>query len=150
MKKIGAFIISLLCILSLASCKASIESINIDESSIPSTINASELDSKLALIKLNVVDSKGNTETIGIDSSMISTEDYNSLKSYGKHTVTINYEGFTTNLTLNIVTNNYVVNHGMSELSKTVKNFLFIPPCSINKNTMNPLRLYGQPKFIHV
>ena len=109
MKRISIFLIALICVLTLTSCKGKIESINVVESSVPTTINAKDLDSTLATIKVEVVDSKGNVETVSLTKDMISSDDYKKLSAYGTYTVTINYEGFSDNVTLNIVTDNYVV-----------------------------------------
>ncbi len=109
MKKISVFIMTLLCLLSITSCKAKVESISVVATSIPEVINVAELDSKLATIKIDVVDSKGKTETINLDKSMISDTDYAKLSGYGTYTVSVTYEDVTTNLTLNLVTNNYAV-----------------------------------------
>ena len=109
MKKLSVLVISILCMLTLTACKKKIVSINVVLETVPETINVSELDNKLASIKLEVENSKGKTETINLDKTMISSEDYEKLTKYGTYTVTINYQEVTTNLTLNIITNNYVV-----------------------------------------
>ena len=71
MKKLSVFMIALLCMLALTSCKKKIVSINVVLESVPETINVSELDNKLASIKLEVENSKGKKETINLDKTMI-------------------------------------------------------------------------------
>ena len=102
MKKIISLFILLLSILSITSCKSKIETIKIVEDSVPSIINVSEVDTVINSIKLEVTNSKGETEIVNLSKSMISEEDYMKLSNPGYYTITINYEEFKANLTLTI------------------------------------------------
>lgn len=102
MKKVISLLIVLICMLSLTACKNKIETIKIVEDSVPPIINVNEVASVISSIKLEVTNSKGEVETINLSKSMINDEDHQKLSSVGYYTITINYEGFKTNLTLTI------------------------------------------------
>lgn len=102
MKKIFILFTLLLCLTSLTACKKKITDIKIVESSVPQVINVSELDSELSKIQIEVVMKKGDNDIINLSKEMISTDDYNNLLSVGTYSVTVNYEGFSTSLTLTI------------------------------------------------
>ncbi len=158
MKKLSVFIIAILCMLTLTSCKKKIVSINVVLESVPESINVSELDNKLATIKLEVENSKGKKETINLDKTMISTEDYNNLKKYGTYTVSVNYNDVTTNLTLNIITNNYVVKvvypdnkpvtSGVSVQWCTGNNCFL--PVAVNNQGLAEIELENGDYYIHI
>ena len=79
-----------------------IDSISVDETSIPTSILNTEVENKLSQIKINVLKSDGSTEVITLNKSMISSDDLAKLSEEGSHTITVNYEGKTTSLTVNI------------------------------------------------
>lgn len=158
MKKLSVFVITLLCILTLTSCKKKIVSINVVSESVPESINVSELDNKLATIKLEVENSKGKKETINLDKTMISADDYENLKKYGTYTVSVNYNDVTTNLTLNIITNNYVVKvvypdnkpvtSGVSVQWCTGNNCFL--PVAVNNQGLAEIELENGDYYIHI
>lgn len=158
MKKLSVFILTLLCMLTLTSCKKKIVSIKVVENSIPDVINVTELDSKLTTIKLDVENSKGKVETINLDKSMISTEDYAKLNTYGSHTVTVSYEELTTTLALNIITNNYVVKVVYPDNTPVTKgvnvqwctgNNCFLP-VKVNEQGLAEIELDNGEYYIHI
>ena len=101
MKKLLMLFVVLCSLIGLAACKEKIESININEESIPAVINVAELDTKLSTIKLEVVTKKG-TNVVNVSKSMISENDYAKLALPGTYTVEVSYEGLKTTLKLNI------------------------------------------------
>lgn len=158
MKKLSVFILTLLCVLCLTSCKKKIVSIQVLENSIPDVINVSELDSKLTTIKLELTNSKGKVETISLEKSMISNDDYTKLNSYGSHTVNVSYEELTTTLTLNIVTNNYVVKVVYPDNTPVTKgvnvqwctgNNCFLP-VKVNEQGLAEIELDNGNYYIHI
>ena len=93
-------------ILFAASCggnnntPATIDSISVVSESVPTTILTTELDDKIDDIKIEVKMSDGEVKTVYVSKSMISSDDYAKLANEGTYTITINYEGFTTSLTV--------------------------------------------------
>ncbi len=158
MKKLSVFILTLLCVLCLTSCKKKIVLIQVVENSIPDVINVSELDSKISTIKLDVKNSKGKVETINLDKSMISTDDYAKLNTYGTYSVTVTYKELTTTLTLNIVTNNYVVKVVYPDNTPVTKgvnvqwctgNNCFLP-VKVNEQGLAEIELDNGNYYIHI
>lgn len=110
MKKILILFTLVVCLLSLTACKNKVTAINIVENTVPEIIDISELDSKLAEIKIELVMKKGDNSLISLSKEMISTEDYTKLTNLGTNTVVVKYEDFTTSLTLTVEdANAYVV-----------------------------------------
>lgn len=110
MKKITRVIMLLLLLgcLVLVGCKKdddqeiTISSIGVVETSIPESILNTELDSKIDDITIQINYSDNNTSTVNLNKSMISSEDLAKLSNPGTHTITVNYEGFSTQLTITI------------------------------------------------
>lgn len=111
MKKLVRLFLTIMLLVVITACgkKNKVTSINIVSSSIPDVILVEELDSKLSTIKMQVTKGSGDTEEINLNKSMLSEEDYNKISQIGTYTVTVNYEGQTTALTLNLLSNNYIV-----------------------------------------
>ena len=78
-----------------------IESIEIVSESIPTSILTTELND-LYDIKITVKKTDGNVETINLNASMISVEDMAKLANEGSHKIKVSYEGFETELTINV------------------------------------------------
>ncbi len=117
MKKIikgCALIFVLVLLFSVASCKSCkkpqgdpvIESIEIIESSIPTTIYTTEINTKLDDIQIKVLKSDDSTETINLSTSMISATDLAKLQTEGTHTIKVTYEGFEATLTIKVEVKN--------------------------------------------
>ncbi len=98
-----------LCSITLIGCKKEIavDSIAIEESSIPTFIVDTDVENYISEIKLNISKTDGSKETVNVTKSMLSDEDFSKLQSRGKKEVTINYEGKSVNLSLSVV--NYTV-----------------------------------------
>lgn len=79
-----------------------VESIEVDSTTVPESILNTEVDSKLGTIKLKLIYSDDSVKTTDLKKSMISDEDYNKLSSEGTYTITITYEELTTTLSLTI------------------------------------------------
>ena len=60
-------------------------------------------DFDLNLIIIKETDSLGNIKYIECDQSMVSSDDYNKLKTVGVHTITVNYKDFSAQVTINII-----------------------------------------------
>lgn len=110
MKKTNLFKTFLLCFLLVfvvSGCNNGgnpdvIKSIEIVDSSIPEVIYTDEVGAKLAELQIEVTRGNGETETININKNMI--KELSTLTKVGEHTVTIEYEGVTTQVTLIIET----------------------------------------------
>lgn len=105
--KVCALIFAFVLIFSVASCKSCkknndpvIESIEIVESSIPSTIYTTEIATKLDDIQIKVLKSDGSSDTINLATSMISATDLAKLSTAGTHTIKVTHEGFEAELTI--------------------------------------------------
>lgn len=103
MKKLFVILVCFLTLCTLASCKNKIEYIKIDEKTIPASFTVENVEQRLTAIVLEVGMSKGENEYVYIDTSMISENDLKKIKNPGVHTIVINYEGFTANLTLDVL-----------------------------------------------
>ena len=89
---------------------------------------------------------------------MISADDYENLKKYGTYTVSVNYNDVTTNLTLNIITNNYVVKvvypdnkpvtSGVSVQWCTGNNCFL--PVAVNNQGLAEIELENGDYYIHI
>lgn len=80
--------------------KSSITSIEIDQTSVKDSYNIDEFNFGNIYLIVNMSGNKINK--IPLDSSMISKSDLTLLKNSGKHTITVNYKGFTTTLVIYI------------------------------------------------
>lgn len=98
-----------LCSITLIGCKkeVKVESIEIDNSTIPSFVLNSAVEDYIVDIKINVKKSDDSSETINVTKEMLSSEDYTKLQSTGTHTVKISYEGLSVEVSLEVV--NYSV-----------------------------------------
>ena len=98
-----------LCSITLIGCKkeVTVESISVDESTIPSFVVDTDAENYIKDIKLTVVKSDDSKETINVSKDMLSTEDFASLQSTGEKEVTITYEGKSVKVNLEVV--NYTV-----------------------------------------
>ncbi len=88
-----------------------ITSIELVRDSVPEKILSSEIDEQISKIKFNVIKSSGSKETKNVSKDMISNTDYNKLSQGGTHTITINYQGFTTTVTLVIEKDDDTINY---------------------------------------
>lgn len=110
MKKISRFLTLLFMIFALVfvvGCEKTpknptLESIEIDSTTVPASILNTEVDAKLGTIKLKLIYSDDSVKTTDLTKSMISDADYNKLSSAGTYTITITYSEKTTSLTLTI------------------------------------------------
>ncbi len=102
-------VLLVLCSIALIGCKKEIEveSISIDETTIPSFILNTDVENYIDDIKLNVVKSDDSTEIVNVTKSMLSEEDFSKLQTTGKKEITITYEGKTVKVTLEVI--NYTV-----------------------------------------
>lgn len=102
MKKLLVILVFFLSLCTLASCKNQIEYIKICEETIPATFEVDNVEQKLTAIVLEIGKSKGENELLNVSKSMISESDLNKLKNPGLHSIVINYEGFSANLTIEV------------------------------------------------
>lgn len=105
MKKYLTILVLLVCSLILAGCgekEVTTTSISIDESSIPDYILIQQFAEQIANIKFNVNKSDNTSEVKNVTKDMIGSEDLLKINSLGKQKITITYETFTAELTLNI------------------------------------------------
>ena len=93
----GIIIFSLAC-----DKEVKVESISVVEESIPTEILLTEVDDKIDDIKIEVKKSDDSVETINLNKSMISEEDYSKLSTEGTHTIKVTYEGKELTLTLKV------------------------------------------------
>lgn len=77
-------------------------SIQIVESTVPSKVYLSEVDSIFETIKIKVVKTDNSEEQINLTKNMLSLADYSKLSSEGTHTVKVKYLEFETTLTINV------------------------------------------------
>lgn len=105
--KVCALILAFVLLFSLAGCKSCkktndpvIESIKIVESSVPSKIYNTEIATKLDDIKIEILKSDGEKDTINLSTTMISSADLEKLNNAGTHTIKVTYEGFEVELTI--------------------------------------------------
>ena len=105
--KVCALIFVVVLLFTMVGCKKKnppkepvIESIQVVEGSIPSQVYIDEVNSKLANIKIKVLKSDDNEETISLTSSMVSASDLSKLSTEGTHTIKVTYEGFETTFTI--------------------------------------------------
>ena len=108
--KVCALIFVVVLLFTMVGCKKKnppkepvIESIQVVEGSIPSQVYIDEVNSKLANIKIKVLKSDDNEETISLTSSMVSASDLSKLSTEGTHTIKVTYEGFETTFTIKVV-----------------------------------------------
>lgn len=105
MKKYLYLLIVMICSLIIISCDdsvATITSISVDEATIPNYVLIQKFDEQINNIKLNVNKSDDTIETKNITKDMISEQDLANINSLGKQKIMINYESFSTELSLNI------------------------------------------------
>ena len=96
------FLLSFLLVFVAAGCDSdAIKSIDVVDESIPEVIYTDEVSVKLAELQLEIKRGK-ETEIINVNKNMI--KELSVLTKVGEHTVTIEYEGFTTQVTLIIET----------------------------------------------
>lgn len=69
-------------------------SIAVDESSIPQSVYAGDVD--VTLFRLNITFDNGETQTVGMTSGMIATADRNKLNIVGTHQIQVVYSNLTT------------------------------------------------------
>lgn len=104
-KKIWTLVLFIVSIFILSGCEffnqqATITSIEVDATTLEDSydVNAFELSS----ISIKVSFSDGKFKIKPITETMLSSEDQTFLSIAGEHIITINYEGFTTKITLNL------------------------------------------------
>ncbi len=105
--KVCALIFAFVLLFSVTGCKSCkkekdpvIESIEVVESTIPSSIYTTEIASKLDDIQIKVLKSDDSSETINLSTSMISATDLAKLQAAGTHSIKVTYEGFEATLTI--------------------------------------------------
>lgn len=103
MKKIFVILVCFLTLCTLVSCKNKIEYIKIDENSLPESFTVENVEVRLTAIVLEVGMSKGEKEYVYVQTSMLSEDDLKKIKNPGIHNITINYEEFTANLTIEVL-----------------------------------------------
>lgn len=164
MKKIFMLVMALLCIACITGCrkkKVTIESITVIESTVPSSILNTEVESKLTTIKFNVNKSDDSKEEKNLDKSMISNSDLAKLSKAGKYTIIISYEGVTTTLTLTIeeevedcymvkvlYPNNTPVSGGVAVQWCTNTNCLM--PVLVDENGVAKSKIADDDYYIHI
>ena len=82
--------------------EVTIESISVVESSIPSEVLINDIDEIFNKIKIDVKKSDDSVETINLNKSMISEDDYNKLSAEGEHTIKVTYDGKEVTITINV------------------------------------------------
>ncbi|MBE6131150.1 MAG: hypothetical protein E7183_05460 [Erysipelotrichaceae bacterium] len=102
MKKLLVLLVLLCSSICLVACRDKINTIKINEESVPNVIDVKNIDSELDKIKLEVINSKGEVSLVKFEKSMMTDADYAKLSNPGTYTIEINYEGFKTRLTLTI------------------------------------------------
>ena len=107
--KLLVLVLLVLCSITLIGCKKEItvESITIDETTIPSFVLDTDVENYIKDIKINVNYSDDSKETVNVTKSMLSAEDFNKLQTTGSKEVTISYEGKSVKVSLSVV--NYTV-----------------------------------------
>ena len=103
--KLFTFIMVLISAFSIIACteqEVTIESISIDNNSIPTLVLIDELNTIIEDIKVKVTKSNGETEEVTLTKTMISDADWQLLQTVGNHTITINYESVSCTVTLNM------------------------------------------------
>ena len=108
--KVCALIFVFVLLFTVASCKSCkkpsgdpvIESIEIVNSTIPSTIYTTDALDKIDDIQIKVLKSDDSSETINLKTSMISSSDLAKLSTAGTHTIKVSYEGFEATLTITV------------------------------------------------
>lgn len=106
--KIFTMLFLLITVITITGCDnetpvITITGIEANTSSIPTSILNTKLDEKLDDIIIEITKSDNTKENINLDKSMISNDDLNKLKEVGSHNITINYQGFSCNITINII-----------------------------------------------
>lgn len=109
--KVWALVFAFALLFSVTGCKSCkkpqgdpvIESIEIVESTIPSSIYTTEVANKLDDIQIKVLKSDDSTETINLSTSMISSDDLAKLQTEGTHSIKVSYEGFEATLTIKVL-----------------------------------------------
>ncbi len=105
MKKYLALLILLICSFIIVGCgekEVTTTSITIDETTIPDYILIQKFDEQISNIKININKSDNTSEVKNVTKDMISDDDLSKVSSLGKQKITITYETFTAELTLNI------------------------------------------------
>lgn len=122
------FLLSFLLVFVAAGCDSdAIKSIDVVDESIPEVIYTDEVSVKLAELQLEIKRGK-ETEIINVNKNMI--KELSVLTKVGEHTVAIEYEGFTTQVTLIIETRPIVttkVTYTLEVLENNLKGLTSLP-----------------------
>ena len=83
-----------------------VSAVDIDTTTIPEYVEVGKYDITSSDIKITYTD--GIVEYIDINETMISSDDLAKLNTIGYHAITVNYDGFSTILNINVVEEGYV------------------------------------------
>ncbi|MDD4244170.1 MAG: DUF6273 domain-containing protein [Bacilli bacterium] len=105
LKKIETLVLFIISIFVLSGCnyfnqQATITSIEVDATTLEDTYDVDAFE--LSSISIKVSFSNGKFKIMPITETMLSSEEQTLLSIAGEHIITINYEGFTTKITLNL------------------------------------------------
>ncbi|MBG0762351.1 bacterial Ig-like domain-containing protein, partial [Acholeplasma laidlawii] len=104
-RKIGALLLLLFSIFTLAACQniteeVTVESIQVEISTLKPNYNVDDFD--LSTISIRVTFSDGKFQIIPITESMLTEEHLSLLSNVGEHQITITYQGKSTTINLNL------------------------------------------------